>query len=555
MFKTKKIVLVIMLMMLFVFAGCKNNAVEKIEIDYNKKGQTIDLGTFSFDDVKIKKIVGEEITFIKVTPDMVSKKDLHALTTIGKHEITVTYGEEKYTFTVDIVAAEAAPVYEVKNNTDEKGVEISKFKFSSISILKKQAGETTTIPVTESMVSQSDKELLKVVGNHSIAINYEGKKFYVQIKIIANTSTPSVDDPAKPKPGESTVAQLVEIGQKLGDGITTVDKYKVRGKIVSIANIPWGNLTIKQEGSEIFVYGIVDEGGKKFGEWPYVPKVGDVVAVEAHVMKYVSKKGKKIIELKGSTLIEVIKGEHPGGGGSGEGTVVVPDVPAGTQLGEDSAYYSATKGQKGALLKATLREIITSSHKHVTSYGELRSVLPKSDAGVKDSSKILLFYLREEVNPSNTSNWNREHVWPKSKAWYHSSGGGADAHHIRPTNIKENSRRGNSPYGPGSGSYLPNPEVRGDAARIVFYMLTRYAQSDSYQVTVVAQSMKMLLDWHQSDPVDGIETKRNNVLYKIQGNRNPFIDNPDYAYKIWDQSRLKTVSFEEGFVSASILRG
>jgi len=117
---------------------------------------------------------------------------------------------------------------------------------------------------------------------------------------------------------------------------------------------------------------------------------------------------------------------------------------------------------------------------------------------------------------------------------------GCDAHHIRAVDSKENSARGNKPYGTGSGYYTPADNVKGDVARIIFYLLVCYEEADNYNVTKVAKSMDMLLQWNELDPVDDIERKRNEEVYKIQNNRNPFIDYSDYAYYIWDQSYLKT---------------
>ena len=140
--------------------------------------------------------------------------------------------------------------------------------------------------------------------------------------------------------------------------------------------------------------------------------------------------------------------------------------------------------------------------------------------------------------------WNREHVWPRSKSWYPTtdnsySGAGSDIHAVRPCDSIDNSVRSNKPFGYGNGFYEPADCSKGDVARIIFYMLTRYSETDTlYIVTNVAQSMDLLLDWNALDPVDDIERQRNDVAFSIVGNRNPFIDYPEYAYYIWDQSRL-----------------
>ena len=85
-----------------------------------------------------------------------------------------------------------------------------------------------------------------------------------------------------------------------------------------------------------------------------------------------------------------------------------------------------------------------------------------------------------------------------------------------------------------SNLYEPIDSVKGDIARIYMYMLIRYAQTDSsYPITNVISSMQLLLQWHNSDPVDEFEKVRNERSYEVQGNRNPFIDYPEFAEMIW----------------------
>ena len=45
--------------------------------------------------------------------------------------------------------------------------------------------------------------------------------------------------------------------------------------------------------------------------------------------------------------------------------------------------------------------------------------------------------------------------------------------------------------------------------------------------------MEMLLEWNKLDPVDALEKQRNRVCEDIQKNRNPFIDYPELADRIW----------------------
>ena len=83
--------------------------------------------------------------------------------------------------------------------------------------------------------------------------------------------------------------------------------------------------------------------------------------------------------------------------------------------------------------------------------------------------------------------------------------------------------------------FEPIDEVKGDVARIIMYLLVRYSQADGagYGVTKVFPSAGVLLQWHLEDPVDDIERVRNERSYELQGNRNPFIDYPEFAEMIW----------------------
>lgn len=216
-----------------------------------------------------------------------------------------------------------------------------------------------------------------------------------------------------------------------------------------------------------------------------------------------------------------------------------------------SAYYKSAEGFTGTVLKTKLRTIISTGVTTI-SYDALKTKLPFTDADPTDSSKMLLFFSHEQVNAKwdNVATWNREHVWPKSQGWFENSGAGSDIHHIRPEDPTVNSIHGNLPYGEVSGgktlkynnkvvayytsSYFePLDEFKGDVARIIFYLLVRYSQSDSNNITKVAQSMSMLLEWHANDPVDDFEKLRNERSYQVQKNRNPFIDYPEFANMIW----------------------
>lgn len=218
---------------------------------------------------------------------------------------------------------------------------------------------------------------------------------------------------------------------------------------------------------------------------------------------------------------------------------------------EYTGYYAKANGLSDKDLKLMLRTIITTGFKTVT-YGDLRYKLQITDAALDDDSKILLLFSHHKVNATwdGGNTWNREHVWPKSQGWFGEEGAGCDIHHIRPENPTVNSTHNNFPYGEvtggrevkccgevvahlGGGYFEPLDEFKGDVARIIFYLLVRYSQADSTPITNVAQSLKMLLEWHESDPVCEFEIARNERSYTFQNNRNPFIDHPEFASMIW----------------------
>ena len=210
---------------------------------------------------------------------------------------------------------------------------------------------------------------------------------------------------------------------------------------------------------------------------------------------------------------------------------------------EGSYYDDVNLNLNDNALLLELRDLITSTHKKRTTYDELKTYLQEADEDPNNSSNMLLFYTGESVKKTNNMNiWNREHVWAQSLTkigswqWFGTSGAGADMHHIRPCDPGENTSRGNKKFGTASGYYDPSKhgaDYRGDVARILFYMFTRYTQADKFEFTAIAQSKDILIEWNKEDPVSKTEIIRNDYTYEIQKNRNPFIDYPELADKIW----------------------
>ena len=247
-----------------------------------------------------------------------------------------------------------------------------------------------------------------------------------------------------------------------------------------------------------------------------------------------------------------------------------------------TGYYDGTAGLTGAALKTKLSQIITSGHQ-TKSYDNLYNGYPSTDSDnyyEKDGSVLDIY----SENPSGKDPYvyqhgskqcgsykvegdcyNREHVFPQG---YFNSASPmvSDIHHIVPTDGKVNGNRSNFPFGKvGTANFVsangskrgtsaspnysgtvfePIDEFKGDVARMILYFATRYESklstfSDNDILTntafpgVEAWELAVLKEWHTNDPVSQREIDRNNAAYTYQGNRNPFIDHPEYVALIW----------------------
>ncbi|MBU5259056.1 endonuclease [Bacillus pumilus] len=226
------------------------------------------------------------------------------------------------------------------------------------------------------------------------------------------------------------------------------------------------------------------------------------------------------------------------------------------------SYYQSANGKSGPALKKALHDIID-DHKQL-SYSQVWDALKKTDEDPKNPSNVLLLYSgvsrSKQANGGNVGQWNREHVWAKSHGNFGTSQGpGTDLHHLRATDVQTNSTRGNLDFDMGgneykgapgnfydSDSFEPHSRVKGDVARMLFYMAVRYEGDDRFPDLELNDKvnngsaplhgkMSVLLKWHKQDPVDQIERNRNEIIYETyQNNRNPFIDHPEWAGAIWE---------------------
>lgn len=203
---------------------------------------------------------------------------------------------------------------------------------------------------------------------------------------------------------------------------------------------------------------------------------------------------------------------------------------------------SSTSSVASSALYTALQSLMKSKHTHITSYGETRDLYQYTDCE-NSGGKISSFYSGKLIGPSWDSGktWNREHTWPNSKGL-----GGSDENDImmlRPTSVSENSSRGNTAYGQSSSYYHPNSEsggdydLRGDVARIFLYVYVRWGNTSyAWGKSGVMESVDVLLDWMEQDPVDTWELGRNDAVEAITGTRNVFVDYPEFAFLLFNES-------------------
>lgn len=254
-------------------------------------------------------------------------------------------------------------------------------------------------------------------------------------------------------------------------------------------------------------------------------------------------------------------------------------------------YYSGVNTGSPAALRASLHAIIDDHQRYPYSSStgtDTWDVLEFADEDPLNPGRILDVYRNASYQKYGAGNteYNREHTWPKSYGFTNDTSTNypyTDAHMLFLSDSGYNSSRGNKPYadcvtgctekttlayngaGGGSGVFPGNSnwydttywqtwgDRKGDVARALLYMDVRY-EGGTHGVTGAAEPDLVLTDdpgliqasssnlsvaymgrladllrWHQEDPVDDKERLRNEAVYSYQGNRNPFIDHPEWA--------------------------
>ncbi len=261
-------------------------------------------------------------------------------------------------------------------------------------------------------------------------------------------------------------------------------------------------------------------------------------------------------------------------GESNETFAVVLHAPApGTTLGARGAtqvrilddeneapnYYAGLAGLHGDALRGALHTLIR-DHRRVDYNTAGVAAIVELDACPTNAAQVWLLYA--ETGRATESVWNREHIWPRSHGFpgtEYVSPPSQDLHNLRATDAAVNALRGELDFDAGGGpvpgtppscrsdadSFEPPDTAKGDVARAVFYMDLRYAgdRPDEPDLRVVESGntsgpelgrLSQLVAWHFADPPDDFERRRNSLIQRRwQGNRNPFIDRPEWVLELW----------------------
>jgi len=273
--------------------------------------------------------------------------------------------------------------------------------------------------------------------------------------------------------------------------------------------------------------------------------------------------------------------------------LLIPVSYAQTVSGNEPAnYYQSANGLTCAALKSSLSAIITNGYNELQ-YLDLWATYPRTDKKRNDANTADVVWDMYSDNPNGPDPYtytfivdqcgqynkegdcyNREHTFPQS--WFNElQPMKSDMNHIFPTDGEVNGIRSNFPFGEvsnvsittrngsklGTGNnfgytgtvFEPINEYKGDIARAVLYMSVRYENliggwinngnanevlnGTSYPVFDPWQ-IRLLYKWHIQDPVSVKEIRRNDSVFVIQKNRNPFIDRPEWVYDIWSCTGL-----------------
>lgn len=279
-------------------------------------------------------------------------------------------------------------------------------------------------------------------------------------------------------------------------------------------------------------------------------------------------------------------------------SIIIASYATQTLASAPTDYYQTLDTSTPVKLKQSLHNIIKGHKKipYTSSSLDTWDVLESADQDPDNSANVIDVYKNAsytKVGGGNT-NYNREHSWPKSYGFPKDGSNNypyTDLHHLFIANSSYNSSRSNKPYadctdpdcivkttdvnnnrggtstavnltiGSGvTGSWQTWPARRGDVARALMYLAVRYEGGSHSETGVLEPDLILtndrnqieasktggneaiaymglkstLIAWHKADPVDAFEQRRNDAIFQHQGNRNPFIDHPEFVACVFE---------------------
>ena len=235
-----------------------------------------------------------------------------------------------------------------------------------------------------------------------------------------------------------------------------------------------------------------------------------------------------------------------------------------------TGYYASMEGHLDETFKTSLHKLLKETHTTKRSYSQLWEDLASLDQDPNNSENILCIYTGRSIPIANRDKgtagnniWNREHSWPNSHGFssqdYYAY---TDLHHLFASEKNINATRGNKDFNKVTNGnhdeygnkwdntyFEPRDEVKGDLARAMFYLVVRYDDPNELDLELSETStgsssnktgklgiLSVLLEWNILDPVSEEEKLRNEKAFAIQGNRNPFVDYPEWVSYLYSQA-------------------
>ena len=261
-------------------------------------------------------------------------------------------------------------------------------------------------------------------------------------------------------------------------------------------------------------------------------------------------------------------------------------------------YYLDANDKSSEELKEALHQIISNHvvYPYTSSSIDTWDILQLSDQDPENHNNMILVYTGrsqdkgyrdgsgnysqyENGNGTQNNSWNREHIWPKSHGFPDEDDNAyTDVHNLKPCDRSVNSSRGTKDFDYGgnqhseasqcltdSDSWEPSDSVKGDIARILFYMTVRYDpgydhNNNSFDLELVDYTtpgnndpilgkLSSLFQSHNDDPVDDFEIHRNEIIFGFQENRNPFVDHPNLVNFLWGENYGENWNENLGLIS------